>query len=75
MGKTKIEMMPLDMPSKNVHIDLKRCLLPGCTNSFTPKGKGPKTKKFCSDECRKVWFRQARKAGQGALSALKELEE
>ncbi len=65
----------MTMASKNVHIGLKRCLLPSCSNSFAPKGKGPKTKKFCSDKCRSEYFAQARKMGEAALKAQNEFKK
>jgi hypothetical protein len=61
----------------NVHITRiapARCLLPACRNPLPPPRKGGKPQKFCSPECRKIYFKQARKVGQAALSALKELE-
>jgi hypothetical protein len=62
------------MPN-NVHVYLRRCLLPSCDRPFTPKRKAGKPQKFCSPGCRKLYFKKARKVGEAALNALKEPQE
>jgi len=63
------------MPSKNMHVSLRPCLLPGYKKSFTPTRGGLKAQNFCCPDHQEKFNRLARKVGRKVLPMLQTLKE